>query len=165
MMTDMAREAVDPAAAALSRVRSAAATGSTRRRTRPSVQYSGPTADSRDPSLLGRALDDWVAVNHYGDQLAVSGLLQRWAELVGDYVADHVTVAEFQPGNGGGTVVLQADSDRMALEMKYLKDRLLERFAEEIGPGLVARIDILGPARHRSTGRLRVRTGRRSPRS
>lgn len=165
MMTDMAREAVDPAAAALSRVRSTAATGSTRRRTRPSVQYSGPAADSRDPKRLGGVMDDWVSRNGYGDQLAVSGLLQRWNEVVGDYIADHVTVAEFQPGVGGGTVVLQADSERIALEMKYLKDRVLERFAEEVGPGLVARIDVLGPARPRTSGRLRVRTGRRSPRN
>ncbi len=113
---------------------------------------------------MGRALDQWVRDNGYSEELAVSGLLARWHEVVGPQIAEHVAVAEFRPAAGGGTVVLRADSQAWALELRYMTDSLLRRIKEELGSGLVSKIDILGPATSRTGGRLRVRSGRRSPR-
>ena len=158
------QERVDPAVAALTRVRRSVARAS-RGRTRPAgAQFSGAKPDSRDPALLGSALDSWVSDGGHRDRLAVSGLLRRWSDIVGPALAEHVVVAGFQPGSDGGTVRLCADSAAWALEMRYLRDRVLERIAEEVGPGLVAEISVEGPAAARQRGRYRVRTGRRSPR-
>jgi hypothetical protein len=48
--------------------------------------------------------------------------------------------------------------------MRYMADRIKQLITDEIGTGLVADVEIRGPAAARSTGRLRVRHGRRSPR-
>lgn len=155
---------MDPAAAALSRVR--ASTGPARRLPgrRAEPRFSGPGPDRRDPQRLGGALDDWVSGSGHSDRLAVSALLQRWPQVVGDQVAAHVAVAEYRPADGGGTVILVADSAAWALQMRYMADRIKQLITDEIGTGLVADVEIRGPAAARSTGRLRVRHGRRSPR-
>jgi predicted nucleic acid-binding Zn ribbon protein len=127
-------------------------------------QFSGPAGDRRDPQRLGGVFDSWVSGNGYSRDLAVNGLLERWVDVVGEHIAEHVVVAEFRPAPGGGTVVLQAESQPWVLQMRYMRDRLLVRIAEEVGPGLVGTIDVRGPAARSTPGRLRVRTGRRSPR-
>jgi predicted nucleic acid-binding Zn ribbon protein len=108
-----------------------------------------------------------VRDNQYSEQLAVSGLVARWSEVVGEQVAEHISVEDFRPaagGSSGGTVVLRADSAAWTLQLKYLQDQILERITQEVGSGLVAAIEIRGPARQTPGGRLRVRHGRRSPR-
>ena len=155
---------MDAAAQALARVRAAGRGSQRKKSTTATSHYSSSVPDVRDPGLLGRALDDWAKSQGHADRLAVSGLLNRWVEIVGPQVAQHVSVAEFRPADGG-TVALVADSQSWALQMRYLKDQVLERIRDEIGPGLVARITISGPTEKRSAGKLRVRHGRRSPRN
>ena len=165
MLTAMPEETVDAAAQALARVRSAGSGRQRKSSTVPASRYSSSAADDRDPGLLGRALDDWAKRQGFTDRLAVTGLLNRWVDIVGPQVAEHVSVAEFRPADGG-TVALVADSQSWALQMRYLKDQVLARISDELGPGLVARITISGPAEKRvGAGKLRVRHGRRSPRT
>ena len=164
MLLAMADDLVDPAAQALARARSVSGSKS-RRRTVTPTHYSGAKPDDRDPGALGRIIDDWARSHGYSDRLAVSALLDRWEQIVGSEVAAHVSVGEYRPTDSGGTVILNADSPSWALQMKYLKDTVLARIQEEIGPGLVNQINIVGPKEPaRKGGRLRVRHGRRSPR-
>ena len=164
MLTAMAEETVDAAAQALARVRAAGVDRHLQTAKPSGSHYSSSVSDDRDPGLLGRALDNWVKSQGHSDRLAVTGLLNRWVDIVGPQVAEHVKVAEFRPADGG-TVVLVADSQSWALQMRYLKDKVLARISDELGPGLVARITISGPADKRGRGgKLRVRHGRRSPR-
>lgn len=163
---ESAPERVDAAAAALTRARVAAGRRPrVRRRRQTPVTFSGPRPDGRDPQRLGRAVDEWVRGNGYSDELTVSGLLTRWREVVGPQIADHVSVGEYRSDADGGTVVLHVDSAGWELQLRYMRDDLLQKITDEIGAGLVTRLDIRGPAVQRvGRGRLRVRTGRRSPR-
>ena len=164
MLMRMADDSVDPAARALARARSVSGSQSRRRAVKP-THYSGAAPDDRDPGALGRILDDWARSHGYSHRLAVSALLDRWEQIVGSEVAAHVSVGEYRPTKSGGTVVLTADSPSWALQMKYLKDTVLVRIEEEVGPGVVSHISIVGPKESsRRAGRLRVRHGRRSPR-
>lgn len=155
----------DPARAALARVRAAAAA----RRGTGSAPARGPTLssarpDDRDPQLLGRLLDGWVRSNDYGADLAVAGLVARWPDIVGEQIARHARVVSYEAVDGGHLLV-QADSAEWALQLRYLEGELRRRIDDELGRGVVSAIDVRGPGRRSSGGRLRVRTGRRSPRT
>lgn len=154
----------DPAQAALARVRAAAKTARSRRQRRvvPTIMTgSGP--DARDPQLLGPVLTGWIRGHGYNEELAVAGLDARWKQIVGPQIAAHVTVGTFTPLERGGELVVQADSQEWAVQLRYLVPQIQRRIDEEIGVGVVTRLDVRGPGR-RGNGGWRVRTGRRSPR-
>lgn len=154
----------DPALAALARVR-AAAKGSRDGRRRPVVPTTMTSAgpDDRDPQSVGSCVTRWVRGNGYNAELAVAGVAAQWNQIVGDHVAEHVTVGEYTPLDTGGELVVLADSQEWALQMRYLISQIQRRIDEEIGAGVVTRICVKGPGPAR-TGGWRVRTGRRSPR-
>ena len=137
------------------------ATRSRRTATPPTLSSAGP--DDRDPQLVGDMLSRWVSGNDFGPALAVAGVAQRWQEIVGEQVARHVEVGEYRPVDGGGELVILADSQEWAVQVRYLTEQITRRIDEEIGPGVVTRLTVQGPGR-RSSGGWRVRTGRRSPR-
>lgn len=161
---------VDPAAVALARVRSAARTGSGRGqsaqpgRRRPfrgaGAGFSGPGPDGRDPKPLGRAVDSWAEDLGVQAQLTVAGLTARWAEIVGDLVASHVTADEYHRLPHGGRLVVTADSPGWESSMNYQVDTIKRRIAEELGSGLVTVIEVRSAGRSRRRG-WRVQTGRR----
>lgn len=154
----------DPASAALARVRAAARSAQSRRQRRvipPVMTGSGP--DERDPQMLGPVLSRWIRGNGYSAELAVAGVSARWPQIVGPQVAAHVTVGTFTPTDRGGELVVQADSQEWAVQLRYLVPQIQRRIDEEIGAGVVTRLEVRGPGR-RATGGWRVRTGRRSPR-
>lgn len=153
----------DPALAALARVRATSQRAQRSRRspTPPTLSSAGP--DDRDPQLLGDMLSRWVSSNAFGPALAVAGVAQRWQTIVGEQVARHVEVGEYLPSDRGGELVIRADSQEWAVQVRYLTDQIARRIDEEIGPGVVTRLTVQGPGR-RSSGGWRIRTGRRSPR-
>lgn len=151
---------VDPALAALARVRAAGRKSATRRAPRP-PQFTASGPDARDPQSLGSCVNRWVSGHGYTQELAVAGLADRWSAIVGDQVAAHVTVGEFSADTGD--LILIADSPEWALQLRYLLTQVQRRIDEEIGPAVVRTISVRGPGRATSGG-WRVRTGRRSPR-
>lgn len=150
----------DPALVALARVRAAGRRSAARRTPRP-TQFTAAGPDARDPQPLGSCVTRWVSGNGYDQEIAVAGLADGWATIVGEQVAAHVTVGEFTAATGD--LVLQADSPEWALQLRYLMGQLQRRIDEEIGPDVVRRITVRGPGRA-GRGGWRVRTGRRSPR-
>lgn len=163
---------IDPAAVALARVRSAARSGSRRaqasrpgRRRSPrgtGARFSGPGPDSRDPKLLGRVVDSWAEDMGVQAQLTVAGLTSRWAEIVGDLVASHVTADEYHRLPHGGRLIVTADSPGWESSMNYQTETIKRRIAEELGSGLVTVIEVRTVGRSRRRG-WRVQTGRRRP--
>ncbi|MDZ7577119.1 MAG: DUF721 domain-containing protein [Candidatus Nanopelagicales bacterium] len=161
----------DPAVAAFSRVRSAARKIMRSGHGRSTGKFpvsgwgSGSGPDARDPQPLGQSIAHWVGENGYQLNMAVGGITGRWREIVGLVVAEHVTVAAYKPADDdrGGTLVVEADSPAWAVEMRYLVPELLERIAKELGPGLVAKVDVRRPVGGKSTGRWKTRPGRRPP--
>jgi predicted nucleic acid-binding Zn ribbon protein len=86
-------------------------------------------------------------------------LVSRWADIVGADVATHVACETFNPGESGrgGELVLRADSTAWATQTRLLLATVHARINEAVGPGVVARIRVVGPAAPpRSPGRLRV---------
>lgn len=165
-----AAESVDSAAVALARVRSAARSRSRRAQsTRPGWRrsergagpdFSGPGPDGRDPKLLGPAVDSWADERGVQSQLTVAGLTARWAEIVGDLVASHVTADEYHQLPQGGRLVVTADSPGWESSMKYQVETIKRRIAEELGSGLVTVIEVRTAGRSRRRG-WRVQHGRR----
>ena len=158
----------DPAILALARVRSVARTepesrwkGGPRRSKKPrGIQFSGSGPDLRDPQRLAYAIDSWADQTGNQSQLTVAGLTSRWAEIVGDVVASHVTADEYHQEAGGGRLVITADSPGWQSSMKYQQDTILKRIAEELGSGLVTTIEVRVVGAKRRKG-WRVQTGRR----
>lgn len=161
---------VDPAAVALARVRSAARSGSRRGRSSkpgryrfdrgPGPGFSGPGPDRRDPKLLGSAVDSWARDLGVQPQLTVAGLTARWAEIVGELVAAHVTADEYHRLPDGGRLVVTADSPGWESSMNYQVETIKRRIAEELGSGLVTVIEVRTAGRSRRRG-WRVQSGRR----
>ena len=115
------------------------------RRTTPrnrAAMSSGAHPSDRDPQLLATQMEALIANNGWELDLKVQGVFGRWAELVGQEVADHCTPESF------------ADS-------KLLVRTDIQRLNVELGHGTVSIIEIAGP--HLPTwkkGRLSSRDGR-----
>ena len=127
----------------------------TRRRT--FTTSSGARPDDRDPQLLDDAMGRLIAHHGWEVDLKVQGVFGRWAELVGQEVADHCTPESFDEGR----LVVRTDSTAWATQLKLLAPSVVRRLNEELGHGTVTLIEVLGP--HLPTwtkGRLTSRDGR-----
>lgn len=131
----------------------------TRRRTRRRVppKASGSHPDARDPQLLDSSLGRLVSDRGWALDLRVHGVFGRWAELVGDEVAQHCHPVSFADGK----LTVQTDSTAWATQMRLLTPQLVKRLNEELGHGSVTVIDVVGPnLPNWRRGRLSVRDGR-----
>ncbi len=104
-------------------------------------RVSGAHPDDRDPqtldSTLGRLVDD----HGWALDLRVHGVFGRWAELVGDEVAEHCTPESFADGQ----LVVRTDSTAWATQLRLLAPTVVRRLNEELGHGTVTLIEVLGP--------------------
>ncbi|CAN5480841.1 DUF721 domain-containing protein [soil metagenome] len=120
-------------------------------------RLSGAHPDDRDPQLLEGELARLVGERGWALPLRMRGVFGRWAELVGEEVADHCTPEGFTDG----TLVVRTDSTAWATQLKLLAPTILRRLNTELGDGTVTMIDVLGP--HLPTwkkGRRSTRDGR-----
>jgi predicted nucleic acid-binding Zn ribbon protein len=151
--TDAAKEALARARAAAGSAQAAARESGGPNRTRPrrpsaAGSYSGSGPDGRDPQLFGTSLERILAERGWEQPTAVGGLTGRWAEIVGDDVAEHVVPETFEPSPDGAglLLVLRADSSAWAYTMRNLLPDLRRRIDRELGAGAVRDISVLGPA-------------------
>jgi predicted nucleic acid-binding Zn ribbon protein len=148
--------ATDLASAALAGARdSARPMRRRRRRSRPDEPvYSGPAADPRDPTTTGDLLAGLVKARGWDRTLAEARLFEDWAAVVGPELAAHSRPMSLR----GGELTVSASSTAWATQLRLLTSSLLARLAAELGPELVARVRVVGPAapswKH---GRLSVR--------
>lgn len=149
----------------LARAQTRATAGSTpadRRRARrtpkqPGSQVSGSHPDDRDPQLLGSMVDKLVGEQGWELELRVRGVFARWPELVGDEVAAHSTPETFTDGK----LVVRTDSTAWATQLKLLVPVVLRRLNEDLGPGTVTIVEVVGPhGPSWKKGRLSSRDGR-----
>ncbi|MGN6332878.1 MAG: DUF721 domain-containing protein [Motilibacteraceae bacterium] len=154
---DVAREALAAArAAAKARGQNPSRDGGAGARSRrmDARRRSGAHPDDRDPQPLGRTLDRLVADRGWEVDLAVGGVIGRWAQIVGAEVAAHCTPESFEDG----TLVVVTDSTAWATQVRLLRTDLLRRIAEDLGAGVVRRLEVRGPsAPSWQRGRLSVR--------
>jgi predicted nucleic acid-binding Zn ribbon protein len=160
-------EQVDLAATTLARTLGATAPGGTGpgrsrsrgRAGRAGVSSSGAGPDARDPQPVGVGVEQFLVDRGWQVSAVGATLVSRWPEIVGAEVAGHVACETFTPGaaGAGGELVLRADSTAWATQTRLLLASLHARVNEAVGPGVVTRIRVLGPAAPtRSPGRLRV---------
>jgi predicted nucleic acid-binding Zn ribbon protein len=104
-------------------------------------RVTGAHPDDRDPQTLDSTLGRLVADHGWELDLRVHGVFGRWAELVGDDVAQHCTPESFADGK----LVVRTDSTAWATQLRLLAPTVVRRLNEELGHGTVTLIEVLGP--------------------
>ena len=102
---------------------------------------SGAFPDDRDPQLLDTTVGRLVEDHGWDVDLRVAGVFARWAELVGDEVAQHVTPESFSDG----VLTVRTASTAWAAQLKYLAPDLVRRLNTELGHGTVTLVEVAGP--------------------
>ncbi|WP_433178936.1 DUF721 domain-containing protein [Actinoallomurus sp. CA-150999] len=111
-----------------------------------------------DPTAFGPAIRELLAARGWEERVAVGGVFGRWPEIVGPELAEHTEPQTFEDG----ILVVAADSNAWAAQLRLLAATLVKRLNEELGHGSVQRVKVIGPSSaSRSPGRLRVTGGRR----
>jgi predicted nucleic acid-binding Zn ribbon protein len=142
---ELAREALAQAKAdALKR---GALPGSQAAASRPSRGAGGGRPRRRaerggDPRPFGAAIRDLLAERGWEQQAAVGGVFGNWDRIVGPQVAEHTTPTAFEDGE----VMIVADSQAWAQQVRLLAPVLVRRLNEELGDGTVRRVKVRGPA-------------------
>lgn len=104
-------------------------------------------------TTLGDQLATVLTERGWTNDLAVGGVIGRWAEIVGQQVADHAAPVGFE----GTVLTVQASSTAWATQLRMMESSLLGRIEAVVGTGVVTEIHILSPAAPpRVKGRLRV---------
>ena len=97
---------------------------------------------SGDPQLVGSAVEEFLATQGWDENAALAGLADRWAEIVGPEVAEHVQIESWAEGE----LVLRADSTAWATQVRLLSATLLEQVREAVGSGIVETVQVNGPS-------------------
>jgi predicted nucleic acid-binding Zn ribbon protein len=106
-----------------------------------------------DPQALNAAFGGLLSARGWRQRAAVGAVFGGWADIVGPQVAAHTRPDSFDEGE----LVVIADSDAWAAQVKLLTPQLLRRLAEELGAGTVRKVRVRGPAGRPRRGGLRVR--------
>lgn len=142
--------AASAARTALQRARAAAAArglrpGQRARSQRAASRVEGTRAadtDDRDPQAIRTGLERLVADRGWQVDVAVGGVMGRWARVVGPEVAAHCVPVTYDDA----VLVVRADSTAWATQVRLLVPTLLRRLAEELGEGVVQQVQVRGPA-------------------
>lgn len=97
-------------------------------------------------------MDRLVSMMGWRSRIEVSSVLGRWEEIVGSDIAAHCIPQSFDDGE----LIIAADSTSWATQLKYLLPQIEKRLAEEVGEGVVNKIQVRGPSAHRMRGKWRV---------
>lgn len=101
----------------------------------------GPKADDRDPAVVGDVFGRLIRDRGWSTPVAVGSVLTRWAELVGPDIAQHCRPESFE----NSVVRVRTSSTAWATQLRLMGPMLLARFDQELGTGVVTRIDVAGP--------------------
>jgi predicted nucleic acid-binding Zn ribbon protein len=142
-------EEPDAAAAALARARAKAAEAGLRpgsvpprRRRVGSGADAGGRRDGRDFALIGDQVDSIVADRGWDVDVAAGSVMGRWPQIVGVEVAAHAAPVTFEDG----VLTVRCDSTAWATQLRLMQSRLLSRITEDIGPGIVVELRVVGPS-------------------
>ncbi|MEJ2886827.1 DciA family protein [Actinomycetospora sp. OC33-EN06] len=104
--------------------------------------WSAARADERDPQTFGRLASRLSGDRGWAPRLASGSVFGRWAELVGEEVAEHARPESLRDG----VLTVQADSTAWATQLRLLQRQLIARLAAGLGDGVVTSMRIHGPA-------------------
>lgn len=103
--------------------------------------YSGPGKSARDPKELTSIMETMISARGWKEPVAVSSVLSRWEALMGDYFAEHVKPEGFQDG----VVTVRCATTAWATQVKLMRGEILQKFARELGEGVVQKLVVHGP--------------------
>jgi predicted nucleic acid-binding Zn ribbon protein len=104
--------------------------------------YSGPGPDPRDPQPLASVLDRLVRARGWQRPTAEATVFGSWERVVGSDVAAHCRPVKLEDGE----LTVEAESTAWATQLRLLAAKLLVRIAGEVGPNVVKKLHIHGPA-------------------
>lgn len=105
-------------------------------------RWSGAGADSRDPQKFGALLGKIAADRGWNNQLANGEVFGRWTAIVGAEIAEHAKPLSLRDGE----LTVQASSTAWATQLRLLQRQLLAKIAKGVGPNVVKRLKVHGPA-------------------
>lgn len=105
----------------------------------PSIgaKYGG----GRDPLGLGNVVSRLISERGWSSPLAVGSVMAQWDALVGPEIAAHCQPESFE----ATTLHVRCDSTSWATQLRLLASSLMAKFDEELGRGVVTKIQVLGP--------------------
>ena len=95
-------------------------------------------SESEEPRPLSSSLDDVLRELRGPGVRAVRTVFSDWAALVGAGTAEHARPVSLD----AGCLLIVVDEPGWATRFRYEQASLLERFADELGEGVVTRIDV-----------------------
>jgi predicted nucleic acid-binding Zn ribbon protein len=104
--------------------------------------YSGPGPDVRDPQLFGTVLARLVKNRGWQKPAAEATVFAAWERCVGAEVASHCRPVKLADGE----LTIEAESTAWAMQLRLLAAKLLTQIAGEVGPNVVKKLHIHGPA-------------------
>lgn len=108
-----------------------------------------------DPQPFNAALGGLLSARGWRQRAAVGAMFGGWAEIVGPQLAAHTRPESFDDGE----LVVLADSDAWAAQVRLLAPQLLRRLGEELGAGTVRKVRVRGGS---SRQHVRLRAPRES---
>lgn len=105
-------------------------------------RWSSSGADERDPQPLGRLVSRISAERNWSKNLAGGTVFSRWPALVGADIAEHAKPVALKDGE----LTVQASSTAWATQLRLLQRQLLQMIAKGVGPNVVKRLRVQGPA-------------------
>jgi predicted nucleic acid-binding Zn ribbon protein len=136
---ELARAVLDAARAKRREKPAPARTGQPQRRRLRG--YSGPGPDPRDPQLFGAIVNRLVQVRGWQKPAAEARLFGLWATVVGPEIAAHCRPIKLEDGQ----LTIEAESTAWATQLRLLAGKLLGRIANDLGTGVVKKLNVHGP--------------------
>ena len=94
--------------------------------------------DGAGPQPIGVALDAVMRGLGAPEASGVHLVFDRWAEVVGDSLAERTRPLKIE----GNRLVLSVDEPAIATHVRFLQAELLARLEELLGPGRVSALDL-----------------------
>jgi predicted nucleic acid-binding Zn ribbon protein len=104
--------------------------------------YTAAGPDPRDPQPLGAVLDRLVKARGWQQPTAEATVFGAWERVVGADVAAHCRPVRLEDGE----LTVEAESTAWATQLRGLAGKLMGRIAGEVGPNVVKKLHIHGPA-------------------
>jgi predicted nucleic acid-binding Zn ribbon protein len=98
----------------------------------------GDDGQGPDPRLIGDNLDRVLQGLGAPSVRAIRTVFSAWGDLVGSDVSGHCRPASLD----GGVLLVAVDEPAWATRLRYSEQALLARIAEELGEGVVTRVDV-----------------------
>lgn len=101
-----------------------------------------PGGDARDPELFGTAITRLVTDRGWQATTSAARVVGEWDVLVGVDIAGHCRPASLVDGE----LVLVAESSAWATQLRLMAAQLVRSLTSQVGPGVVSRVVVRGPA-------------------